>query len=119
MKPPIFATLALCLLGLTAQAQLPLPDRTATPPLERATGGDLAGPRVASTSPGDLHNPVAHVYHRGEHLSPAYGAFEMVPDWSRFGLEPPPVGDHWVEYGRNYLLVESNSGLIADIVAQI
>jgi Ni/Co efflux regulator RcnB len=118
MKPPIFATLALCLLGVPAQAQLQLPNPAVTAP-QVTTEGNLAGPRVASTSPGDLHNPVPHIYHRGEHLSAAYGGFELVPNWSRFGLSPPPQGYHWVEYGRNYLLVESNTGLIADIVAQI
>jgi len=110
MKPLIFATLALFWLAAPLQAQGQQNNAA-------AAQADLNPQAHANqTSPGDKDNPAPHVYKRGEHISRNYGEFEMVDDWSRFHLQPPPAGYHWVHFADNYLLVQSNSGLITDIV---
>jgi Ni/Co efflux regulator RcnB len=111
MKPLIYATLALFSLAAPAQAQYQQPNSAAT-----AQADINPGPHTNQTSPGTQNNPAPHVYKRGEHISRNYGEFEMVDDWSRFHLQAPPVGYHWVHFADNYLLVQSNNGLIADIV---
>jgi Ni/Co efflux regulator RcnB len=117
MKPLIYATLALFSLAAPVQAQHQQQNSAATAQVELNRQGDIAGPHANQTSPGNKSNPAPHVYKLGEHISRSYGDFEMVDDWSRFHLQPPPVGYHWVHFADNYLLVQSNSGLIAGIVS--
>ncbi len=68
------------------------------------------------TSGGDKRNPEPHIYKLGEHLSEAYGSYEIVDNWQREKLMAPPEGHHWVRYGENYMLVTATDGLIKRIV---
>lgn len=70
----------------------------------------------AETSGGDARNPEPHIYKLGEHLSEAYGSYEIVDDWQREKLMMPPEGHHWIRYGENFLLVTATDGLIKRIV---
>lgn len=116
MKPQIFATLAMFWLAGPALA-LPQTNSAATAPSDLPGQSRLAGQHLNQTTIGDTEHPIAHVYRRGEHLTGAYGSFDMVRDWSRYALPPPTAGQHWVRFGTNYLLVQSDTGVINDIVA--
>jgi Ni/Co efflux regulator RcnB len=70
----------------------------------------------AETSGGEPRNPEPHIYKLGEHLSEAYGGYELVDDWQREKLTMPPDGHHWIRYGENFLLVTATDGLIKRIV---
>ena len=70
----------------------------------------------AETSGGKAKDPDPHIYKLGEHLSEAYGRFELVDDWKVAKLEMPPEGHHWVRYGDNFMLVTATDGLIKRIV---
>jgi Ni/Co efflux regulator RcnB len=70
----------------------------------------------AETGGGEPRNPEPHIYKLGEHLSEAYGNYEIVDNWQREKLMVPPEGHHWVRYGENYLLVTATDGLIKRIV---
>jgi Ni/Co efflux regulator RcnB len=70
----------------------------------------------SETTGGDKRNPEPHIYKLGEHLSEAYGSYELVDDWQKAKLMMPPQGHHWVRYGENYLLVTATDGLITRIV---
>jgi Ni/Co efflux regulator RcnB len=100
-----------------ALAAIPQTNSTATTPADIPGQGRLAGQRLDQTTIGDARQPTVHVYRRGEHLTGAYGSFDVVTDWSRYALPPPPDNYHWVRFGANYLLVQSDTGVIADIVA--
>src|SRR3981189_1441220 len=41
------------------------------------------GPPQTRTDGGDKKIPDPHIYHLGEHLSPAYGNFDIVADWAK------------------------------------
>ena len=116
MRPQIFATLAMFWLAGPALAALPQLN-SPTAPADIAGQGRLAGQHLDQTMIGDARHPIAHVYKRGEHLTSAYGSFDVVRDWSRYALPPPPDGYHWVRFGTNYMLVQSDTGVISDIVA--
>ena len=119
MRPLIFATLAMFwLAGPVLALPLPQTNSAVMTPGDLPGQGRLAGQQVRPQRghPGE-HRPLAHVYRRGEHLTGAYGSFDVVRDWSRYALPPPPVGHHWVRFGTNYLLVQSDTGVINDIVA--
>jgi Ni/Co efflux regulator RcnB len=45
-------------------------------------------------------------------LAPAY----FYADWAGLGLDPPPPGFQWVRYGPDLLLVDVNTGQVADAV---
>jgi Ni/Co efflux regulator RcnB len=70
----------------------------------------------AGTTGGNVRNPEPHIYKLGEHLSEAYGSYELVDDWQSSKLTMPPEGHHWVRHGENYLLVTATDGLIKRIV---
>ena len=70
----------------------------------------------SETSGGKAKNPEPHIYRLGEHLSEAYGTYELIDDWQREKLTMPPEGHHWIRYGENYLLVTATDGLIKRIV---
>ena len=69
----------------------------------------------SQTTGGDKRNPEPHIYKLGEHLSEAYGSYEIVDNWQQANLMAPPQGHHWVRYGDNYLLVTATDGLIKRI----
>ena len=105
----LIAALALSLVAIplaSAQIQIkeiaPASAQTKTPQAE--TGG------------GEPRNPEPHIYKLGEHLSEAYGSYELVDDWQREKLMMPPEGHHWVRYGENFLLVTATDGLIKRII---
>jgi len=115
--------LAVSLLAMPlASAQIQLREN-ATETAQSKTGKDEA-PAVtapskapqAETSGGDKRNPEPHIYKLGEHLSEAYGSYEIVDNWQASKLAMPPEGHHWVRYGENYLLVTATDGLIKRIV---
>jgi Ni/Co efflux regulator RcnB len=60
--------------------------------------------------------PAPHIYHKGDHLSPSYGEYQVVTDWPEHKLTRPPSHMHWVKYGNNYFLVEIANGEIKEIV---
>lgn len=70
----------------------------------------------AETGGGEPRNPEPHIYKLGEHLSEAYGSYEIVDNWQREQLMMPPERHHWVRYGENFLLVTATDGLIKRIV---
>ena len=105
----LIAALALSVLAIplaSAQQQIreitPATAQTKTPQAE--TGG------------GDPRNPEPHIYKLGEHLSEAYGRYEIIDNWQREKLIMPPEGHHWIRYGDNFLLVTATDGLIKRIV---
>ncbi len=72
-------------------------------------------PSQSETTGGDKRNPDPHIYKLGEHLSEAYGNYEIVDNWQQANLMMPPEGHHWVRYGENYMLVTATDGLIKRI----
>jgi Ni/Co efflux regulator RcnB len=70
----------------------------------------------AETGGGEPRNSEPHIYKLGEHLSEAYGRYEIVDNWQREQLMMPPEGHHWIRYGENFLLVTATDGLIKRIV---
>jgi Ni/Co efflux regulator RcnB len=103
------AALAVSVLAIPhAPAQIQLREVAADTALGRAPAAETTG--------GNARNPEPHIYKLGEHLSEAYGSYEIVDDWQRNKLTAPPVGHHWVRYGENYLLVTATDGLIKRIV---
>jgi Ni/Co efflux regulator RcnB len=118
MKPLIFATLAMFSLSVPVLAQPQYQPRQNAPAATQPENpkANFAGERAESTRGRDADKPAPHIYKRGEHLSPSYGSFDVVGDWSRVRLTKPPEGSHWVKYGDNYLLVKIDDGQITDIV---
>jgi Nickel/cobalt transporter regulator len=45
-------------------------------------------------------------------LTPDY----FYPEWAGLGLDPPPPGYQWVRYGPDLLLVDVNTGEVAEVV---
>ena len=79
-------------------------------------GAAPLSPPTQSVSHRDLWtNPTPHVYQPGERVSPTYGPITEIPDWKARGLLTPAAGHRWVHYGDTYLLIESDSALIATI----
>ena len=104
----IIAALALSVLAIPiAPAQIQIKE---APPA--ATAGKTP---QAETSGGEKRNPEPHIYKLGEHLSEAYGDYEIVDNWQQYQLMAPPEGHHWVRYGNNYMLVTATDGLIKRI----
>jgi Ni/Co efflux regulator RcnB len=120
------ATMALAMSVLAiplASAQIQLRDtasetlqsKTAPQPQASALTAPSKTPQ-AETTGGDKRNPEPHIYKLGEHLSEAYGSYDIVDDWQANKLAMPPEGHHWVRYGENYMLVTATDGLIKRIV---
>jgi len=103
MRSALLIAIALCLSASNAGAT------NIQPTLQGAT------PRAEKS--GEPNDSAPHIYKLGEHLSEAYGRYDLVDDWDRFKLKMPPDGYHWVRYGDNYLLVKATDGLITEIVA--
>jgi Ni/Co efflux regulator RcnB len=112
------AALALSVLAIPhAPAQIQLREVAAeTAPSKAPAAAAPTKTPQAETTGGDARNPDPHIYKLGEHLSEAYGSYEIVDDWQRSKLTAPPQGHHWVRYGENYLLVTATDGLIKRIV---
>ena len=108
MKVMIVA-LALSVLGIgVVPAQIQLRDVAAQTAPTKTPQSETTG--------GDKRNPEPHIYKLGEHLSEAYGSYELVDNWQQAKLTMPPEGHHWVRYGENFLLVTATDGLITRIV---
>ena len=114
MKPPIYAILATFLLTPPAMAA---PSANGNPAnnSQPATAGEHLQSSTGREGP-QGEQPAPHIYQKGDHLSPAYGAFSVVGDWQMHKLMAPPAMEHWVRYGNNFLLVRVDNGLITDIV---
>lgn len=55
-----------------------------------------------------------HRWQRGDRLPPSYRSSRyVVKDWHRHGLRRPARGHEWVSVGRDYLLIATATGLIA------
>ena len=107
----LIAALALSVLAIPlAPDQTQLRDGTSAPAAAQSKAPQ------AETSGGKARNPDPHIYKLGEHLSEAYGAYELVDNWQMHQLMMPPEGHHWVRYGDNYMLVTATDGLIKRIV---
>lgn len=111
--------LALSVLAIpVASAQIQLRDIASEAVQPKATAPADAvqtpSPQTQTTG-GDKRNPEPHIYKLGEHLSEAYGSYEIVDDWQRNKLMMPPEGHHWVRYGENFMLVTATDGLIKRI----
>lgn len=105
----LIAALALSVLAIPlAPAQIQL--------RELAAATDTSKTPRSETSGGTPRDPEPHIHKLGEHLSEAYGSYELVDDWQGSKLEQPPEGHHWVRYGDDYLLVTATDGLIKRIV---
>jgi Ni/Co efflux regulator RcnB len=104
----MIAALALSVLAIApAPAQQQLRDPAAQTAPSKAPQSETTG--------GDKRNPEPHIYKLGEHLSEAYGSYELVDNWQQAKLTMPPEGHHWVRYGENYMLVTATDGLIKRI----
>jgi Ni/Co efflux regulator RcnB len=120
------ATMALAMSVLAiplASAQIQLRDtasdtvQSKTAPQSQASAVTAPSKKPqAETTGGDKRNPEPHIYKLGEHLSEAYGSYEIVDNWQASKLAMPPEGHHWVRYGENYMLVTATDGLIKRIV---
>jgi Ni/Co efflux regulator RcnB len=105
----LIAALALSLLAIPlAPAQIQLRELSAAKEQSKAPSSETSG--------GTPRNPDPHIYKVGEHLSEAYGSYELIDDWRTSKLEQPPDGHHWVKYGDNYLLITATDGLIKRII---
>ena len=105
----MIAALALSVLAVaSANAQLQLREVAAQTATSKAPQSETTG--------GDKRNPEAHIYKLGDHLSEAYGSYELVDNWQQAKLTMPPTGHHWVRYGESYMLVTATDGLITRIV---
>ncbi|CAA0097757.1 Uncharacterised protein [Starkeya nomas] len=51
---------------------------------------------------------------RGERLPSQYRR-DVVRDYKRYRLAPPPRGHHWVRVNNDYLLISATTGLIASV----
>jgi Ni/Co efflux regulator RcnB len=109
MKTVVMAVALFALAAPSASAQLQVKEVA-----PKAAPGTSA-PK-AETSGGEAKTPEPHIYKLGDHLSEAYGDYELVDNWQNYRLERPPEGHHWVRYGDNYLLVTVTDGLIKRIV---
>ena len=106
----LVTALALSVLAIPlAPAQIQLRDIAAETAQSKTSQAETGGG-------GGVRNPEPHIYKLGEHLSEAYGSYEIVDDWQRVQLTMPPEGHHWIRYGENYLLVTATDGLIKRIV---
>ncbi|MEP9378991.1 RcnB family protein [Aquabacter sp. CN5-332] len=79
------------------------------------------GPRgpngyVQPRPPGAQANPYAW-RKKGGHLP--HGRGQVVNDYRRYKLKPPPRGYHWVRDGDNYMMVGITSGIISSILSGI
>ena len=111
--------LLIAALAASVLAIPPAPAQTQIAQIQIKEGAPAAAPTKtpqAETSGGEPRNPDPHIYKLGEHLSEAYGNYEIVDNWQREQLMMPPVGHHWVRYGENFLLVTATDGLIKRIV---
>lgn len=58
-----------------------------------------------------------HRWQRGDRLPPSYRSSRyVVKDWHRHGLKRPARGHEWVGVGRDFLLIATATGLIAQAV---
>lgn len=58
-----------------------------------------------------------HAFHRGERLPFEYRNRQYaVNNWHEHRLSAPPRGYHWVQTGRDYVLVQNSSGIILQIL---
>lgn len=64
------------------------------------------------------HRDVApHRWKRGDRLPSSYRSSRyVVKDWHRHGLKRPDRGHEWVSVGRDFLLIATATGLIAQAV---
>jgi Ni/Co efflux regulator RcnB len=66
----------------------------------------------------DYHGPAGYSYHRwsyGENLPAEYWAQEYwITNFLNFGLEAPPDGYVWVQYGDDALLIDEDTGEIIE-----
>ena len=102
----------------SAQIQLRVATETVQPQSKASAQAEVTPPSApqTQTTGGDKRNPEPHIYKLGEHLSEAYGSYEIVDDWQGSKLTMPPEGHHWVRYGENFMLVTATDGLIKRIV---
>jgi Ni/Co efflux regulator RcnB len=107
MKLTIMTFAAVLLAGPVASAQVQVK--------EPSPAAESKAPQP-ETKGGEARNPEPHIYKLGEHLSEAYGSYEIVDNWQQSKLMRPPEGHHWVRYGDNYLLVTATDGRITEIV---
>jgi Ni/Co efflux regulator RcnB len=68
-------------------------------------------PRAYGPPPG-VYAPAPH---RGGYLGPRGGG-DVIQDYGRFRLRPPPRGYAWVRTGGGYALVSSATGQVFDVV---
>jgi Ni/Co efflux regulator RcnB len=58
-----------------------------------------------------------HRWQRGDRLPASYrSSRHVVKDWHRHGLRRPVRGHEWISVGRDYLLIATATGLIAQAV---
>jgi Ni/Co efflux regulator RcnB len=104
------------MIAALALSVLVIPHASAQLQLRIVTDSAQTKAPQSETTGGDTRNPEPHIYKLGEHLSEAYGSYELVDDWQQANLTMPPDGHHWVRYGENYLLVTATDGLIKRII---
>jgi Ni/Co efflux regulator RcnB len=104
------------LIAALAMTVLAVPPAPAQIQLRDTAAKEQSKTPSSETSGGSPRNPEPHIYKLGEHLSEAYGRYELVDDWQSYRLAQPPEGHHWVRYGDNYLLVTMTDGLIKRII---
>ncbi|HZZ37074.1 MAG TPA: RcnB family protein [Caulobacteraceae bacterium] len=119
IRHALIATAALALIATPALAD--------PPPWShgRGHGGDN-GP--GATPPGLANKPygmppgqVKKAWRRGQYLPRAYFTTRSyyVLEPARYRLRPPPFGYRWVRVDGDYYLVQTRTGLIADLVTSL
>ena len=111
------------------QPQPPHPAQHAPAPKQPAPQMHKAQPHQPQppmARPGQQHPPAAHAmrgtgpdrqWQRGNKVPAQYRTQHyVVNDWQRHGLQKPGRGQHWIQYGSDYLLVSIASGVIAQLV---
>jgi Ni/Co efflux regulator RcnB len=87
--------------------------RQAMPP---PPGAYYQGPPGYYPAPEPYGPPPGGYLRRGGHLPPGIRG-EAVPDLGRYRLRPPPPGYAWVRVGNAFLLMNTQTGQIFDMIA--
>jgi Ni/Co efflux regulator RcnB len=78
---------------------------------------DAPPPRAYRGEPGyGYAPPPGYAYRRGGRMPPGYRG-QVIEDYSRYRLRPPPRGYIWYHVDRNYMLTAPN-GVIFDVIPE-
>ena len=84
---------------------------------DRGGGGrwERGAPEAYGPPPGAYPPPTYYGARRGGRLPPEARG-DVVPDYGRYHLRPPPRGYAWVRSGRATMLMDMNTGQVFDVI---